>query len=260
MSFYTDSNMNCKFLHVLFFVTLAMSSIGYANVSHNYNYDSLGNRLEKDSKLCEVNDLCQITSDSDRNYKYDLCGNLINDEECHYSYDSLNRLTVIQKDDLQIKYTYDLFNRRLSKEILKQGNKINKVFFIWDGDKEIGCTDENGKILQLRVLGDGVGNSEVGAAVLIEIDDRKYIPIHDHRGCVVVLVDAQIKEPVETYRYTAFGEELIDAQLCPGVFPQMLHSLQKQKLGVKELLILVLQPQLFGKVSKWLHLSGGSIV
>jgi RHS repeat-associated protein len=53
--------------------------------------------------------------------------------------------------------------------------------------------------------------------VLYEIQGKPYIPIHDHRGCVVVLVDLETKK-IEHYRYSAFGEELTGNTFSPWRF------------------------------------------
>ncbi|MFZ0564940.1 MAG: RHS repeat-associated core domain-containing protein, partial [Chlamydiales bacterium] len=77
--------------------------------------------------------------------------------------------------------------------------------------------NEQNQIDQLRVLGEGLG-AEIGAAVLYELEGVPYMPIHDHRGCIVVLIDVAVNEPVECYRYTAFGEELTGDTLSPWRF------------------------------------------
>ncbi len=67
--------------------------------------------------------------------------------------------------------------------------------------------DEQGTLVQFRMLGKGLG-AEIGAAVAIELDGELFAPIHDHNGNVVGLVNADTGKPAETYRYTAFGEEV----------------------------------------------------
>ncbi len=81
----------------------------------------------------------------------------------------------------------------------------------------IGAADEKSRIQELRVLGEGLG-AEIGASVLYELNGKAYIPIHDHRGCVVTLVNLSTKKPIESYRYTAFGEELTQSKLSPWRF------------------------------------------
>ena len=57
----------------------------------------------------------------------------------------------------------------------------------------------------LFILGLGKG-AELGAGVALELDGVTYCPLHDHRGNIIALVDAQTGHIAESYRYTAFGE------------------------------------------------------
>jgi len=187
-----------------------------AESDHTYQFDSLYNRLKKDELDYTIDALCQVKNDGKVAYEYDACGNLIADGIWKYSYDSLDRLISIDNGSTRIEYSYDPFNRRLSKTII--GWCFNtSTYYMWDGDNEIGIVDEKNRIQELRVLGEGLG-AEIGAAILYELNGKSYIPIHDHRGCVVVLIDPKTKKPVECYRYTAFGEELTNSILSPWRF------------------------------------------
>ena len=61
---------------------------------------------------------------------------------------------------------------------------------------------------EFRVLGLGKG-AELGASVSIELNGKTYCPLHDHRGNITTLVDSETKQSASTYRYSAFGEELL---------------------------------------------------
>lgn len=178
---------------------------------HTYRYDSLHNRLKKDTFAYTLNDLCQITGDGKKSYTYDLNGNLLSDGQFHYTYDTQDRLISLKNQKIQIAYTYDPFHRRLTKT---EGKK--QIKYLFDGDNEIGSS-LNGEIKELRILGEGLG-AEIGAAVLMELDGKPYIPIHDQRGCLVVLIDLKAKKGKESYRYTAFGEELTKNKVSPWRF------------------------------------------
>jgi len=70
---------------------------------------------------------------------------------------------------------------------------------------------KEGKFVELRVLGLGKG-AEIGAAVALELDQKMFIPIHDHIGNVACLLDAVSGVVVETYRHSSFGEEMFDGR------------------------------------------------
>ena len=177
---------------------------------HTYHYDSLYNRLCKDEYVHHVNTLCQTTDDGQTHYTYDKNGNLIQAGEAQFGYDALDRLTSVTKDGTTTTYTYDSFNRRLSTS---QG--WNTFFFLWDDQDEIGKSI-NGLLTELRVLGEGLG-AEIGSATFLEINQQVHIPIHDHRGALTCLLYND-GSPHETYRYTAFGEELTGNTISPWRF------------------------------------------
>ncbi|MCP5469708.1 MAG: DUF687 family protein [Chlamydiales bacterium] len=165
--------------------------------AHTYCYDSLNGRTRKDDQKFSLTS-CGRNLDC----KYDLNGNLLENELWKFSYDSLDRLTSAQNKHVEIQYTYDPFNRRLSKKTYVQNRRTATILYLWDGENEIGATDENHNITQLRVLGEGLG-AEIGAAVQHELDGQIYTPIFDHRGNLVV----HLGPTIQTCDYTGFGEE-----------------------------------------------------
>ena len=184
---------------------------------HTYRYDSLNNRLEKDGLIHTVNDLCQITSDGASDYTYDANGNTTSDQTWHYTYDQLDHLISAEQDDLKIEYTYDPFHRRLTKTTISARGPPQTLYYLWDGENEIGAVDAEGHLVELRVLGEGLG-AEIGSAVLLILEEKAYVPLHDHQGSLVALLDPETKTTQETYRYTAFGEEQTGHTLSPWRF------------------------------------------
>ena len=185
--------------------------------AHAYHYDSIHNRLKKDTHSYAVNTLSQLVSDGEAAYTYDPCGNLVSDGTRTYTYDSLDRLIIVEEGEYKTEYAYDPFHRRLSKTTCLKGRKLKTIRYLWDGKYEIGTIDEHGCLLELRVLGEGLG-AEIGGAVLYELQGQHYVPIHDHRGSVVALVDVSAQTPIEHYRYSAFGEEETGNRLSPWRF------------------------------------------
>ncbi|MCE5293700.1 MAG: hypothetical protein LLF94_03690, partial [Chlamydiales bacterium] len=183
------------------------------HVDHTYSYDSLNNRLSHNDEPYSINSLHAVLSDNNRTFNYDPRGNRTSMQEgltqTTYKYDALDRLIEVSKGQNRYVYSYDGFNRRTQKECYKTGPlgwiKENTTCYIYSQDNEIGSTDSNHTIQELRILGEGRG-AEIGAAIAIELGTKCYIPIHDIQGSVSTLVDFN-GQVVEHYRYDAFGNE-----------------------------------------------------
>ena len=177
---------------------------------HTYKFDSRHNRTTKDTTTYENNSLNQLKQQGNTNYRYDPNGNLIrkenNGEITDYKYDALDRLTAVMTQNQKVTYEYDSFHRRLQKHVEKDGFKISERY-IYQGEKEIGTLNHKNKISELRIL--GIGKGDVGAMVAVEINNKLYIPINDNRGNITCLLNPDTKTVIETYRYTAYGEEEI---------------------------------------------------
>lgn len=184
----------------------------------SYAFDSLENLVQCDQNLIECNFLNQMVATKNSNYTYDSNGNLLaktsNNKTTEYGYDALNRLVTVTDTGNTTRYTYDAFHRRLTKDSYRWDNTTSSwkledhTCFLYDGQNEIGATDQTGKLIELRVLGLGIG-AEIGAAVAIELEGHVYAPIHDHRGSVCCLIDSESGTAIENYRYSAFGEKQI---------------------------------------------------
>lgn len=181
--------------------------------NHDYLFDSIHNCLEKDGTKITVDMLNQL---SNPEYSYDEQGNMIRSPEGNYSYDSQDRLISVQTKEALIAYKYDPFHRRLSKTVTQKGKALT-TRYLWDGQNEIGAINEKNQIFQLRVLGEGLG-AEIGAAVLLELEGRVYVPLHDPQGNVIILINPLTKKPVQSSRYSAFGEVQTDTVLSPWGF------------------------------------------
>ncbi|MDX8430226.1 MAG: RHS repeat-associated core domain-containing protein (plasmid) [Candidatus Algichlamydia australiensis] len=178
-----------------------------------YTYDSLHNRLSKNDDSYEITSLNQISTTDDFNFEYDPNGNPTsaetNSTNIKYKYDALDRLIQIKTPITKTTYTYDPWHRRTSQQTShKQNNEWIEhppQYYIYDGDNEIGLV-ENGTITQLRILGLGHG-AEIGASILIELNHQTYLPLHSLTGDITTLIDIHTKQPLESYYFTAFGEE-----------------------------------------------------
>ncbi len=178
--------------------------------AHIYAYDSHSNRLQKDNEPYTLNVLNQIPS----HYQYDDNGNPIADLDNHYQYDSLDRLISVQTPYHRVTFTYDAHHRRLTKTTyifadapMYDWIERETIHFLYDDDKEIGAADAHGSLLQFRVLHPDA-LSERGAAIALELNQKTYAPLHDLFGNIISLISLT-GAPIETYSYTAFGEEQI---------------------------------------------------
>jgi RHS repeat-associated protein len=183
---------------------------------HVYQYDSLHNRINKNGFANVVNDLNQLKQQKETNFEYDFNGNLElkkdTNKKWKFTYDALDRLTTATCGNKKTVYIYDAFHRRLKKidYTLQNENWIetDEVKYLYQGDKEVAAIDKKGQILEMRTLGLGL-NGEIGAAILLETNDQILSPLHDFRGNVVALVNVDTNKNIESYRYSAFGEEQI---------------------------------------------------
>lgn len=197
-----------------------------------YTYDAQKNCLSHNEHSYQYDSLNQLLNDCEDSFEYDLNGNRIawntQGKSIHYRYDALNRLIAVEKEREELyTYTYDPFHRRIGKISYQwdgqtsQWERCNYQGYLYDGDCEIGSFHEDGKIFELRVLGIGLG-AEIGAAVSIELEGKLYAPIHDHRGSVTCLVNAEDGLPETFIRYSTFGKEtvvqndfsIMDAEEC----------------------------------------------
>lgn len=177
---------------------------------HSYAYDSHYNRLQKDEQPYLTDSLHQLQSTPEASYEHDLNGNCIatykNTHQISYAYDGLDRLIQIRSGDKAIRFSYDSWGRCLSRRhlILQKGEWLSypPVSYLYDGQNELGAYPN-----ELRILGQGYG-AEIGATIAIEKNGSVYVPIHDLYGNIIALLDPN-GNPLEHYRFSAFGEEVI---------------------------------------------------
>lgn len=184
-------------------------------VEDTFQWDSLYNRIARNNKQFSYNALNQPINDFISTYTYDPNGNLIHkktkDHSIAYEYDALDRLISFTQKNERYQYSYDACNRRQTKSKSIYVNGVWQIVFVerflYHGQNEVGIVDVQNDLMQYRMLGVGKG-AEIGASVLIELGTNTYVPLHDHNGNISCLLDI-VGTPIETYRYTAFGEEYV---------------------------------------------------
>jgi RHS repeat-associated protein len=184
------------------------------------SYDSLNRRCETEGTAASHNARHQILSQGENHFHYDSDGRRTFDDRFKYSYDACDRLTAVEDDTTRYEYTYDPFNRRMSSiQYVKEEEswkQCSKKRFIWHDECEIGSADEESRIQELRILGEGLGG-KVGAAVAFEVNGEVFVPIHDLSGHVRACVNMN-GDVVEKLTYTAFGLESRNAHITPWTF------------------------------------------
>lgn len=183
--------------------------------SHTYQYDSLFNRVDKDGFKLTINSLNQLLQDKKGDYTYDRNGNLTERHGQTYAYDAWDRLISVTEKNTKVTYQYDDLSRRLAKAwltwdpITNEWTKQETQYFLYQKENELGQCDEQNHFSELRVLGHGKG-AEIGSAIVYEIHGEAFVPIADYAGHTRVLLNAK-GEPIDVYRYSAFGEETIQS-------------------------------------------------
>ncbi len=180
--------------------------------NHSYEYDSLNNFTQIDDKKCNVNQLNELLQAEDIICEYDQRGMLFKKSDSSGSSIFINNafgnLTdIVFQDKSTIRYTYDIFGRRLSKEYNSE-NENHIENYIYLGNEEVGVIKKNNEIKQLKILG-AYYNLDTGRALAFELNDKIFVPIYDFQGNIVSLIDYFIGNVIESYDYSAFGEERI---------------------------------------------------
>lgn len=180
---------------------------------HSYTYDSLGNPLQKDGLPYKINDLNQLVEAQDAVYSFDPNGNLsrktLSGKTWIYQWNPLNQLVSVEDPEQnKVLFTYDLSGRRLTKCVERKGEKAQVFRYFYLGETELGCVNEKGVIIELKVPGDP-HHPQSSACSAIEIKKELYVPLYDLQGNIVCLLDPVRRSIVETYRYSAFGEREI---------------------------------------------------
>jgi RHS repeat-associated protein len=182
-----------------------------------YAYNSLDDRIKADSDELFYNTLNQLTSSSKAEFSYDPQGNLlrkvIDGQEMRFSHNLLSQLVSTESTDKTKRiYSYDPFGRILGEKHLDSAANNQKTLsttrYLYLGHEEIGTLSKKGKIETLKIP--GLNGDELGTtSVAFELNGTTYVPIHDIAGNVVRLIDPDSNQSIESYQYTAFGEETI---------------------------------------------------
>ncbi len=181
-------------------------------INHEYSYDSIGNRLKKDRSTYKVNILNELMEAEGNIYTFHPNGSIatkvVQGNTWTYRMNPLNQVISIQDaDQNRVIFTYNLTGKRLSKHIDAKGKKSKILRFFYIDDTEIGCVNEKGMIIELKIPSDP--NNPESSAIAIEVKNEIYVPIYDLQENIVCLLDPIKHKVVESYCYSVYGEEEI---------------------------------------------------
>jgi len=140
---------------------------------------------------------------------HDLKGNLtayeINAKDYTVTYDLDNRMTKVEVDNDDVEYRYDAFGRRV---IRQEGS--TKSALIWGGNSE--CAEHKHQAGQTVIQNDIMEHpSRLNSVIARAVDGSKFELQWYHKNYLdhVYVVSDDDGDPIEHYRYSAFGEVTI---------------------------------------------------
>ncbi len=186
---------------------------------YDYDYDDNGNRIGGDLDYSPQN---RLIEDDAFTYTYDAEGNLetktskTEDYSEAYEWDFRNRLIkVTQTRDSQttpvvttIEYGYDMFDRRISKNVKLDGTPVTDGFaaYVYSGDQLLFVRGASGAISDVLLpgpTGQTLAQDHFDTGAPGDQDNAAWL-LHDHERSVrYVLNSAQADALVQ---YNAFGE------------------------------------------------------
>jgi len=140
-----------------------------------------------------------------------------------YTCDGLGRITGIKTPEKQVIYTYDVWNRLMTKKVFEDirgdWTLITSLAYLYDGKKDIGAYDLiSNYVSELRVCADQPINT-ADNAIVYELEGKPYIPLHDLFGNTQELLSVLRNKKMESYRFDSSGQETI-TDYWEDVIPQ----------------------------------------
>ncbi|MBV8176239.1 MAG: hypothetical protein JO151_16980, partial [Verrucomicrobia bacterium] len=149
-----------------------------------------------------------VTGVGNKNYQYDLNGNLVSDGDNTYSWDSQNRLTGIQGAQTggnQLQFTYDSLGRNVRIVQLNGGSVVADHRFIWVGLERCEERDASGNVLKrFFPQGEVVGGTP------------RYF-LKDHLGSIRAVAESDGSISMQ-YDYSPWGEQSVISGNNPADF------------------------------------------
>ncbi len=188
--------------------------------SMTYAYDQIGNRLESEedgaSAAYAANLLNQYTQVNETECIYDANGNMLTNLGWTYTWNTENRLTAAEKDNISVEFDYDYMGRRAMKKVYQNNILTRHEKYVYNGFKLIAIYD--------GLNADARTHSFVWQPVDLDVPlcmthgGAEYYHLTDGNKNVTELTDAS-GETVELYQYGPFGQILTEnSQINPFQF------------------------------------------
>lgn len=246
VSHYTDYDLSGNLLSQELPLNTGIINCAVDSLSRTFSISSPyhSQRVNSFNPIGKVESLHTTLPSSSRvlNFAYDSLGQLLDDGEHLYSYDShYNRLSQdglpLEVDDLNqvesweydtdgnpyrkedLTFSYDALDRLIGVELPDHTliaytydpfhRRLTKIFpdktirYLYDGNNEIGF-EEKGQ-LSIRILAE-TSQAEIGSAIALTLKGSTYVPLHDLQGNVSLLLNPANQSVVEEYLYSPFGQ------------------------------------------------------
>ena len=180
----------------------------------SYIYDTIGNRTTSSRTGVSVsylaNSLNQYVAVGEDAPSYDLNGNLLTNGVWSYAWDAANRLAAAYSNDVcVVSNAYDALSRRVLK--VTPGETRTFLYDGWNVVREEVRDNATGAVTETRdyywgrdLSGSLQGAGGVGGLLAYTRNDALCIPVYDHIGNVVAVVDGT-GATVTAYEYDPFG-------------------------------------------------------
>jgi len=170
-----------------------------------FTYDKAGNNLHKQSTYdTRMN---QLLEDAQYRYTYDANGNLnrkIDKKTNHmhfYRYNDLNQLIEHYKADetdhyvYRLLYTYDGFNRRVTKTYIDSKDKTKSYahHYLYDDQNIIAILDKNNNKQLLATIVHHPTQIDTPLSITNHTTNKTYYYHRDHQGSIVALTNEEGK-------------------------------------------------------------------
>ncbi|MEA5536936.1 RHS repeat-associated core domain-containing protein [Crocosphaera sp. XPORK-15E] len=183
---------------------------GVGNWDTSTIFDENGNPIVDDREHSSFNEL---TTQNGATLRYDDNGNLVEDADYTYQYDSRNRLRIATRkgDGVVAEYLYDAMGRRIRKEVSNSGANDGVTDFYYDGNRVVEERDGSNVLTQQFVYGNYIDEVVImdrnldGDDSAIGSGDQRY---HYHQDALysVYAVTDENGDIAESYLYDPYGE------------------------------------------------------